>query len=356
MLSRRTVAAGLATLPLAACASRDKYSEAMARTWRLLPAEGPGFPARALVHAATLAANSHNTQPWRFAVSGTSVRIQPDLSRRTPIVDPDDHHLFASLGCAAETMLQAAGAYGWAGDLESVDARQGVQLRFRRAQGHDAGLAAAIPRRASTRAEYHGRPVAAATLRRLERAAGASTQTVIVTDPARLAQATEFIVRGNAAQVRSRAFRRELADWIRFDEAEALRRGDGLFAGASGNPTLPRPVGRLAFELAFTEKGETDRIVRQMRSSAGLAVFSADRNDPAGWVDAGRAYTRFALLATALGLKTAFLNQPVEDPPTRSVFAAWLGASRRPDLVVRFGEGPDLPRSPRRPVQAVLIA
>jgi hypothetical protein len=27
--------------------------------------------------------------------------ILPDLSRRCPAVDPDDHHLFVSLGCAA---------------------------------------------------------------------------------------------------------------------------------------------------------------------------------------------------------------------------------------------------------------
>lgn len=355
MLSRRTVAAGLAGLPLAACVSRDDYREAMARTWRLLPSEGAGFPARALVRAATLAANSHNTQPWRFAVNGTSVDVLPDLSRRTPVVDPDDHHLFASLGCAAETMLQAAPHYGWAGELQAVDARKGLRLRFEPTRAPGDGLAAAIPHRASTRAEYDGRPAPAAALRQLEQAGGAAARTTIITDRPRLEQATEFIVRGNAAQVASPAFRRELADWVRFDEAEALRRGDGLFAAASGNPTMPRPLGRLAFELAFTEKGETDRIVRQMRSSAGLVVFSAEKNDPAGWVDAGRAYTRFALLATRLGLKTAFLNQPVEDPATRGPFAAWLASPRRPDLVVRFGVGPDLPRSPRRPLQAVLV-
>jgi len=76
---------------------------------------------------------------------------------------------------------------------------------------------------------------------------------------------------------------------------------------------------------------------------------------PAGWIAVGRAFTRFALTATAAGLKLAFLNQPVEDPPTRRRLAAWLGEpERRPDLVVRFGHGPDLPRSLRRPPQAVL--
>ena len=51
---------------------------------------------------ATLAPNGHNTQPWRFRVGQNRIEIVPDFSRRTPIVDPDDHHIFVSLGCAAE--------------------------------------------------------------------------------------------------------------------------------------------------------------------------------------------------------------------------------------------------------------
>lgn len=49
------------------------------------------------------------------------------------------------------------------------------------------------------------------------------------------------------------------------------------------------------------------------------------------------------------------LNQPVEVPTLRPQFATFLGVGgRRPDLVVRFGRGPKLPPSLRRPVDAVL--
>jgi hypothetical protein len=360
MLSRRTASVGLASaagVSFAACKGRDAYTAAAARTWRLLEAERGSFPARALVHAATLAANSHNTQPWQFTVENETVRIAPDFGRCTPVVDPDDHHLFASLGCAAETMIQAAPFYGWIGSLEAVDPVRGLELQFIRKDTADGSLARAIPLRASTRAEYDGRSVAVSELKRLDAVGGETAQTTLITDRARLEQATEFIVAGNAAQVRSPPFRRELKDWIRFNADEALRRGDGLFARSSGNPTMPRIIGEPMFELSFTVKGETDRIVRQMRSSAGLVVFSAHRDDPGGWVEAGRAYTRFALLATNTGLKTAFLNQPVEDASTRVAFSSWLNQSgKRADLVVRFGFGPDLPRSVRRPLDAVLVA
>lgn len=73
-------------------------------------------------------------------------------------------------------------------------------------------------------------------------------------------------------------------------------------------------------------------------------------------MEAGRSYERFALQAAALDLRTAFINQPVEVPQLRSQFAAFLGiGSRRPDLVVRVGRGPRMPRSFRRPVEEVIL-
>ncbi len=254
-------------------------------------------------------------------------------------------------------MLQAAGLYGWAGTVEAVHIREGVTLAFIPSVMGPGPLATAIPRRASTRSIYDGRPVSGQVLRDLAQAVGGAEGLSLITDRRRLDQATDFIVQGDRAQVGDAAFRRELKAWIRFDAPEALARRDGLFAASTGNPTLPRLVGERLFDLAFTDKGETDKTVRQMRSSAGLAVFTSATGGPSGWVEAGRAFTRFALTATAAGLKLAFLNQPVEDAATRPDFARWLGvADRRPDLVVRFGHGPDLPRSLRRSASQVLVA
>ena len=85
-------------------------------------------------------------------------------------------------------------------------------------------------------------------------------------------------------------------------------------------------------------------------------MFASDRNDKAHWIEVGRCYERFALQATALGVRTAFVNQPVEVAGIRPRLASTLGlGDRRPDLVVRFGRGPEMPRSLRRPVEAVLV-
>ena len=68
------------------------------------------------IRLATLAPNGHNTQPWLFHLGEGRIDIRPDFGRRTPVVDPDDHHLFVSLGCAAENLAVAAAAGGHTGE------------------------------------------------------------------------------------------------------------------------------------------------------------------------------------------------------------------------------------------------
>jgi hypothetical protein len=85
-------------------------------------------------------------------------------------------------------------------------------------------------------------------------------------------------------------------------------------------------------------------------------VFVSQQEDKNHWIEAGRAFQRFALQATALDVRTAHLNQPVEVAALRQQFANSIGISNgRPDLVIRFGRGPEMPRSLRRPVESVLL-
>jgi hypothetical protein len=107
--------------------------------------------------------------------------------------------------------------------------------------------------------------------------------------------------------------------------------------------------------MVFKADTDNDKYARQIQSSAGLAVFVSEREDKEHWVRTGRACQRFALQATALGLKHAFINQPVEVANLRPDLAALVGLpGRRPDIVMRFGYGTALPSSARRSVDEVL--
>ncbi len=307
-----------------------------------------------LVRCATLAANGHNTQPWKFGLSPDRILIRPDLSRRTPAVDPDDHHLWVSLGCATENLVLAAATFGKHADVEVGP--QEVHVGLDNAVSVRSPLVDAIFQRQCTRAEYDGRPLPNDVLKELERAADrAGVRLLLLTDRVKIEGVLEYVTQGNTAQMRDEAFVRELKGWIRFNEAQAVSTGDGLFSRASGNPTSPPWLGRLMFSAFFSVKSENDKYAKYLRSSAGVAILVGRRADPASWLEVGRAYERFALSATAFGVRNSFVNQPVEVPAVRAQFARWLGLdSQRPDLVVRFGHGPQLAYSLRRPVAQVI--
>jgi hypothetical protein len=349
-------AKSLAAQPAVNAVNEDATGNARRQTQAPVPEKSA--LQRELVRYATLAASSHNTQCWKFKLEPQAITILPDFARRCPVVDPDDHHLFASLGCAAENLIQAAAANGLRAQVGfDASADGAVKVMLDPAPATRSPLFAAIQQRQCTRAVYEGKAVSIEDLKLLEQAGtGTGVRMLLLTDRPKLENVLDYVVQGNTAQMNDKAFVNELKTWIRFNETEARTKGDGLFAGASGNPIMPRPLASLMFDMFFTARAENEKYAKQIRSSAGVAVFVAEANDKRHWVEAGRCYERFALQATALGIRSAFLNQPTEVASLRPQFAAFLGIGpQRPNLVVRFGRGPTLPRSPRRPVEAVIV-
>ena len=322
-----------------------------------LPRKLPLKLVRELVTLATLAPSSHNTQCWKFAVEDKAITVLPDLSRRCSADDPDDHHVFVSLGRAAENLVQAALARGLRAEPGFDSRRDAIRVTLAPTQAQASPLFKAISARQCTRGDFDGKPLSSQELSVLERAGTSeNVRVLLLTERPAIERLLEFDVEGNTAQMADPAFVKELKSWIRFNGADAVRTRDELFSVSSGNPAIPAWLGDLAFGWFFTPKGENDKYARQIRSSAGIAVFVGQTAQKATWMDVGRCYERFALQATALEIRNAFLNQPVEVQSVRPRFATAIGlAGQRPDLVVRFGRGPTLPPSLRRPVQAVLI-
>lgn len=358
----------MVTLPLishvAASDISEHFEESLAKVWRPItaPITDQTLLKRELVRYATLAASSHNTQCWKFKIQQNSIVVLPDFTRRCPAVDPDNHHLFVSLGAATENLLQAALYNGLHGEIHiNGEAMQSINIALLPTKPIESPLFKAIPHRQCTRAEYDSKPLSAEELKLLALAGtGNGVQVLLHTKKQAMENILEYVVAGNSAQMHDPAFMAELKSWIRFNSQDAVRTGDGLYSAASGNPSLPKWLGGTLFDLFFNARSENDQYAKQLRSSAGVAIFVSNANDRAHWLEVGRCYERFALQATALGIRSAFLNQAVKVPEVRQQFANYLNVDEkigtsRIDLVVRFGRGGNMPQSLRRLIDAVLI-
>ena len=311
-----------------------------------------------LVRYATLAASSHNTQPWKFELSTSAVTIWPDLTRCCPAVDPDDHHLYASLGCAAENLKQAARAAGFETRLRSDPATGAVRVDLEKAFPYRTRLFEAIPRRQCSRTEYDRSLLSLEQLRLLENVGfGDGVSVLLLTEPRQKAQIAEYVAEGNRAQFADPRWADEMKRWIRFNATDALRTGDGLYGAGLGIPSVPRWLGAPLMGVAATASSQSEKDRAHILSSSAIAIFYSEADDRRHWVEAGRCYERLALQATALELQTAFINQPVEVATLRQQLATFLGiGGRRPELLVRIGRGPRGPRSLRRPLEEVVVS
>ena len=285
-----------------------------------------------LIRYATLAASGHNAQPRQFAIRPNAVEIHPDLTRRLPVVDPDDRELWISLGCALENLVIAARTAGCAAEIIYPDDADFIGVRLVADRPSAGPLYDAIPLRQNTRSAYDGRPIAGsvhARLQALPLEPGIALH--FAPDPAGMKVVSDSVAQANLIQYAGKAFLKELPFWLRFNKREALASFDGLYAKCSGHPAVPRCLGRMILTGATPQtQAEADAAI--LASSPGAIVIASNAEGKSAWVRTGRVYERMALAMTSLTIKSAFLNQPIEVAEIRSQFQTrWVSEMPAPN-------------------------
>jgi hypothetical protein len=327
----------------------------------------------AIVGAAILAANAHNSQPWAFGISADRVDVYADRTRSTGANDPLLRELDVSLGCALENMVLAARANGYAPRV-TLDPHGGSELVA--AVHLVAGpvvrerLFESIGSRRSNRSAYTADPVAKASLA----AMGSLADDAVA--PAGLRWLDSDADRSAFADLLVEATRAHNADdeqsqdsfaWWRssWDDVQAHR--DGLNIDGVGLPPMIRTLGKIlpASDRASADATFLDRTRVQATSAAAFGLVLVD--DPGLLRDrlaGGRLLQRAHLWASANGLGFQHMNQVTEridrdhELGRPSPFEAPLDAlaGSRPVLgAFRVGTPtvPSLP-SPRRGLEEVL--
>ena len=346
----------LCTLLFAGCSSENKTMN----TESLQKVNSLNKDIKEILSCTVRAASGHNTQPWKFKVEGYNIKIYPDYSRHLSGVDPSDRELFISLGCAVENLTIAANEKGYKADVLFTSDSEGIEyinIDLSPAKYKHSPLFDAIAKRQCTRNKYDGGKVPAQELQKINSICtqdGADVK--IFTSRRDIEKLILLVKEGNVIQFKDKKFLKELKDWIRFSKSDAEKSRDGLKSACFGSPTVPAWLGRFFFDLFLTVGSQNETDEENVKSSAGLLMITTPEDSKKDWINAGRVYERFALLAASLNIKNAFVNQPVEVTELRvKLMHQFEPGGRYPQLLLRFGYSTEMPQSLRRNLEDVVM-
>lgn len=372
--------ASAVALPLGGCVLASDYPQEAVQAWRDAGRNEVDVR-RWILSYAILAPHSHNLQSWRVDLGRPDeITLYCDLSRLLPQTDPLFRQIMMSHGTFLELLALAARRKGLRADIElfpeggfgpaALDGRPVARIRLQR----DARVVAdplfdQVLARRTNREAYESRPPAADALRAI---ADSMAPWPVRTGFVGAAQ-TEALQHHRA--IARQAWRIELVTprtimesyrWLRVGPCEIAQHRDGL----SINTPMVRALTALGlFDRSKAPGSDDAATTGQIRDFNikidGTPAFFwlvTEGNDRKTQVNAGRAYVRAQLAATAHGLSMQPLSQALQEYPEQAASYAAIHAlldAPPPRFTVqmwtRLGYAPKVGPAPRRGLEAQII-
>lgn len=372
------VIAPAALLSIGGCVSSELPAEAV------LAWQGPGAqhqdPRHWILSHAILAPHSHNLQSWLVDLkTPDEITLYCDLTRLLPETDPFSRQIMMSQGTFLEVLALAARQRGWRADIalfprgapgaDKLDTRPTATIRLHQdASLRPDPLFDQVLRRRTNREAYEPRPPAAAALE----AIAASVQ------PFPLRAGTTAI--DQAQLQRHRAIAKEawrielLTPRTIMESYRLLRVGPGEISAHRDGISINSPMVRALAAVGLFDRsrppGAGDASIasqlkefdRKLDATLSFFWLVSEGNDRSTQVNAGRAYVRAQLAATAQGLSMHPLSQALQEYPEQA--KPYAGIHRLLDappprftvqMWARLGYAPPVGPAPRRGLAAHLL-
>lgn len=309
---------------------------------------------RAALGMANRAPSVHNSQPWQWRVWDESLHLYADPTRHLPKADPDRRDLLLSCGAALHHCTVALAGLGWHARVQRLpnpaepDHLASVQLSAQKPDELDIVLAGAISRRRTDRRNYCAWPVPWGDIALMgARAARAGV----------MLRQVDMIPRLSAIVAESVSQHAQDPDYLAELSAWSGRHGSvaGVPARNTPDPDPQSPIPARVFAgPALSQPAETT----SGRDNAVVLVLGTEDDDALARLRAGEATSLVLLSATAMGLATCPMTEPLEIRHTReAVRSDVFGASGHPQMMIRVGwaavDAEPLPATPRRPLAEV---
>jgi nitroreductase len=310
-----------------------------------------------LIEVAARAPSVHNTQPWRFTVSGQAIELHAD-TRRQLLEDPAGREMIISCGAALFGLRLAIRSLGYQPEVDLFPDPGQRHLLARVRAGRPAPLTSderamlqAVPHRHTHRGAFEPGPLPGDLLERLHDDAAAEGATLVIVDGGPVYQRLAAILAAwrrrqdlyptSPAEIQARA---ETQRWTREAGSEAR---DGVpahaFPAVAGRETgrLPQRDFDLGRGWGFPPSGGPTAPVTAILVTPGEGEES--------WLCAGQALQRLLLRAADQWVFASLQTEPLQSTSVRAQIRSSLALSGSPQLLLELGVSRTSHPTGRRP-------
>ena len=309
-----------------------------------------------LVGVAARAPSLHNTQPWRFTVSGDAIELRADVSRQL-LMDPDGREMIISCGAALYGLRLAVRSLGYLPEVELLRGPDGGRPLARVRLGHAAPMTpeerkmlTAVPHRHTHRGPFEVGPLPAGLLARLRDDARAEGATLTDIDPGP--------VRDQLIALAAASGRNQDRDpWVRV-ETRRWSRGTGSpdrdGVPAHTFPATPSREGGSLPQRDFDLGRGLGSLPAGGPAAPVTAVLFTPGDGKEDWLHTGQALHRLLLHAATQWVFASLNTQPLEDAATRALIRDDLGVPGAPQMLLALGVSRTARATARRPAADVI--
>lgn len=332
--------------------SRDSFNEVISD------------PLEQIIYYASLAGNSHNTQPWYVEIANDSLLyLKADFSRKLHIVDPDARGLFISLGAFIENLELAAGSLGYKADIEITAKHKTdstvAEIHLSKSQKNRYDLNQ-IRNRRTLRTPFQKIEISKGHLDKL---IGDNHSEIFYFSSS--TEEGKYIAEQTLAaytqQAQDDQAKQELANWMRFSNSDAEKHRDGLTTSGMGitgfggffvrNFYKPEDSMKDSFIKTGIEKTK-----EQTENCGGWILIIQNEDSPERWIKTGRLYEKLNLTCRDMMIGFQPMNQMIEEDNFEKSTNEHLSLPGVIQFVARIGYVDEYPpaNSVRRSVKEII--
>lgn len=314
---------------------------------------------RFLIHYAVLAPSSHNTQPWRFQVSGNTIVIFPDYRRALSYSDRTNRQLYISLGCALGNLVIVAHHFGFKTDIKYFpendlsDAAACISfLNNARTKNNTDKLFTFITKRRTNRLPSIEKPVDKEILNEIISLCREKDVFIhCITQPALQKKISEIAQEASIFAFNDSIFKQELSEWIR---SIYTKRHDGIALfdfNIPGILTIFAPT-----MIRFMPAKIQSKLDKELIEKAPVLLVVSGRNDDRyTWIKTGLVAEHILLACAKNNISVAPFAGVIEHEPSNKKLQKTIKIKEKPLFFARIGYTNKIPHhSPRRGIEEVL--